>query len=108
MISAYEVHERGIKEVLKKIPDGANYYITFDADGMDPTIMPAVNAPTPGGLTWIQVRELIHGIVNKGRVIGFDLVEISPSYEKGNTTIIHAERLICNLIGAMVRANYFK
>ena len=60
---------------------------------------------------WInldQVRELIHGIVNKGRVIGFDLVEISPSYEKGNTTIIHAERLICNLIGAMVRANYFK
>ena len=107
LISAYEVHDIGVKEVLKKIPDGANYYITFDADGMDPTIMPAVNAPTPGGLNWLQVRELIHGIVNKGRVIGFDLVEISPSFEKGNTTIIHAERLICNLIGAMVRANYF-
>ena len=102
-----QVHDIGVKEVLKKIPDGANYYITFDADGMDPTIMPAVNAPTPGGLNWLQVRELIHGIVNKGRVIGFDLVEISPSFEKGNTTIIHAERLICNLIGAMVRANYF-
>ena len=107
LISAYEVHDIGVKEVLKKIPDGANYYITFDADGMDPTIMPAVNAPTPGGLNWLQVRELIHGIVNKGRVIGFDLVEISPSFEKGNTTIIHAERLICNLIGAMVTANYF-
>ena len=49
----------------------------------------------------------MHGIVKKGRVVGFDLVEISPSFEKGNTTMIHAERLICNLIGAMVRAGYY-
>ena len=46
--------------------------------------------------------------MKKGRVIGFDLVEISPSFEKGNTTgAIHAERLICNFIGAMVRAGYY-
>ena len=43
----------------------------------------------------------------KRRVIGFDLVEISPSFEKGNTTLVHAERLICNFIGAMVRAGYY-
>ena len=108
LISAYEVHEIGIKNILDKIPDGSNFYITVDADGMDPTIMPAVNAPTPGGLNWLQIRELIHGLVNKGRVIGFDLVEISPSLEKGNSTLIHSERLICNLIGAMVRADYYK
>ena len=29
-----------------------------EADGLDPTIMPAVNAPTPGGLTWIQIHKL--------------------------------------------------
>ena len=107
LISAYEVHDAGIKNILKKIPDGSNFYITVDADGMDPTIMPAVNAPTPGGLNWIQIRELIHGIVKKGRVVGFDLVEISPKFEKGNITFVHAERLICNFIGAMVRAGYY-
>ena len=107
LISAYEVHDVGIKNILKKIPDGSNFYITVDADGMDPTIMPAVNAPTPGGLNWMQIRELIHGIVKKGRVVGFDLVEISPKFEKGNTTFVHAERLICNFIGAMVRAGYY-
>ena len=107
LISAYEVHEIGIKNVLKKIPNGANFYITVDADGMDPTIMPAVNAPTPGGLNWVQIRELIHGIVKKGKVVGFDLVEISPSFEKGNITLVHAERIICNFIGAMVRAGYY-
>ena len=107
LISAYEVHDVGIKNILKKIPDGSNFYITVDADGIDPTIMPAVNAPTPGGLNWMQIRELIHGIVKKGRVVGFDLVEISPKFEKGNTTFVHAERLICNFIGAMVRAGYY-
>ena len=95
-------------EVLNKNPNRRRYYITIDADGMDPTIMPAVNAPTPGGLNWLQIREFIHGIVGKGLVLGLDLVEISPSYEKGNTTFIHAERLLCNFIGAIVRANYFE
>ena len=107
LISAYEVHDVGIKNILKKIPNDSNFYITVDADGIDPTIMPAVNAPTPGGLNWMQIRELIHGIVKKGRVVGFDLVEISPKFEKGNTTFVHAERLICNFIGAMVRAGYY-
>ena len=107
LISAYEVHDVGVKNILKKIPDDSNFYITVDADGIDPTIMPAVNAPTPGGLNWMQIRELIHGIVKKGRVVGFDLVEISPKFEKGNTTFVHAERLICNFIGAMVRAGYY-
>ena len=107
LISAYEVHDVGIKNILKKIPDDSNFYITVDADGIDPTIMPAVNAPTPGGLNWMQIRELIHGIVKKGRVVGFDLVEISPKFEKGNTTLVHAERLICNFIGSMVRAGYY-
>ena len=79
-----------------------------NADGMDPIVMPAVNAPTPGGLTWLQIREFIHGIVNKGRVLGIDLVEISPQFEKGNITFIHAERLLCNFIGATVRADYFE
>ena len=104
---AWELLRSFPKDVLNKIPDGRHYYITIDADGMDPTIMPAVNAPTPGGLNWLQLREFIHGIVKKGRVLGLDLVEISPSYEKDNTTFIHAERLLCNFIGAIVRANYF-
>ncbi len=36
-----------------------------------------------------------------------DLVEIAPSYDMGITTLVHAERLICNFIGATVRAGYY-
>jgi len=69
--------------------------------------MPAVMAQTPGGLTWFQIRKLVHGLVNKGRVLGMDLVEIAPGHDVGNITMIHAERLICNFIGACVRAAYY-
>lgn len=107
IITAYEMHDIGIDAVLDRIPDGGPYYLTIDADGLDPTIMPAVVAQTPGGLNWLQARRLIHGLINKGRVVGMDLVEIAPKYDVGNITMVHAERLICNFIGAAVRAGYF-
>ncbi len=107
IISAYEMHDIGMDAVLDRIPDGGPYYLSIDADGIDPTIMPAVMAPTPGGLSWVQIRKLIHGLVNKGRVLGMDLVEIAPMHDVGNITMVHAERLICNFIGASVRARYY-
>ncbi|MCH8945225.1 MAG: agmatinase [Proteobacteria bacterium] len=107
IITAYEMHEMGMAAVLERIPDGGPYYLTIDADGIDPTIMPAVVAQTPGGLDWIQIRTLVHGLVGKGRVLGMDIVEIAPQYDVGNITMVHAERLICNFIGATVRADYY-
>ena len=107
IITAYEMHEMGMAAVLERIPDGGPYYLTIDADGIDPTIMPAVVAQTPGGLDWVQMRTLVHGLVGKGRVLGMDIVEIAPQYDVGNITLVHAERLICNFIGATVRAEYY-
>ena len=107
IVTAYELHDIGMAAVLERIPDGGPYYLTIDADGLDPTIMPAVMAPTPGGLDWLQIRSLLHGLVRKGRVLGMDLVEIAPSYDVRNLTLIYAERLICNFIGAAVRAGYY-
>lgn len=108
IITAYELHETGMAAVLDRIPDGGPYYLTVDADGLDPAIMPGVISQTPGGLDWFQARALIHGLVKKGRVVGMDLVEIAPSFDVGKTTLIHAERLICNFIGAAVRAGYYR
>lgn len=107
IISAYDMHDTGMEAVLDRIPDGGPYYLTIDADGIDPAIMPGVMAQTPGGLSWVQIRKLIHGLVKKGRVLGMDLVEIAPKYDIGNITMIHAERMICNFIGATVRAGYY-
>lgn len=107
LIPDIELQSVGMEAVLKRIPDGGNYYLTIDADGVDPTIMPAVAGPAPGGVTYPQMRTLIHGLVGKGRVLGMDIVEITPKRDVNGITAITAGRLICNLIGKAVRAGYF-
>ena len=66
--------------------------------------MPAVAAPVPGGLLFHQVRELIHGLAAKGRVVGMDLVEVAPARDVNGISCITAGRLVVNLIGALARA----
>jgi agmatinase len=107
IVTAYELHEAGMDAILERIPDGGRYYLTIDADGLDPSIMPAVAGPAPGGVTFVQARKLIHGLVRKGRVVGMDIVEITPSFDVNRISAITAGRLIVNLIGAAVRAGYF-
>ncbi len=108
LIPDIELQEIGMKAVLNRIPNHSNYYLTIDADGVDPTIMPAVAGPAPGGVTYDQMRTLIHGLVDKGRVVGMDIVEITPKRDLNGITAITAGRFICNLIGKAVRAQYFQ
>ena len=108
LISAYELHELGVKAILDRIPNNGKYYLSIDADGMDPTVMPAVDGPAPGGLNFIQMREIIKGLVLKGRVVGMDIVEIQPAKDTATKlTCVTAGRLIVNLIGWSIKAGYF-
>lgn len=107
LIPDIELQDIGMKAVLDRIPDGGTYYLTVDADGMDPTIAPAIAGPAPGGVTYPQMRILIQGLVEKGRVAGMDIVEITPKRDVNAITCVTAVRLICNLIGKAVRAGYF-
>ena len=107
LIPDIELQEVGMKTILDRIPDGGNYYLTIDADGVDPTIMPAVAGPAPGGVNYPQMRTLIQGLVKKSNVVGMDIVEITPSRDINGITAVTAGRFICNLIGSAVRAGYF-
>ena len=108
IITAYEVHEKGMDSVLDRIPTNERYYLTIDADGIDPTVMPAVGAPAPGGLLFHQVRRLIHGLVQKGQLLGMDIVEITPKRDINGISSLTAGQLILNFIGAAARAGYFR
>lgn len=68
-------------------------YISFDIDGIDPSFAPGTGTPEVGGLTSIQGLEIIRGC--KGlRLIGGDVVEVSPPYDiSGNTSQLAANYL---------------
>ena len=53
-------------------------YITICLDGFDPSIMPAVGTPEPGGLGWYDVLRIVRRVAETRHVVGFDVVELFP------------------------------
>lgn len=53
-------------------------FITVDLDVFDPSIMPATGTPEPGGLLWYDALCVLRKIIEKKRVVGFDVVELCP------------------------------
>ncbi len=53
-------------------------YITFDLDGLDPSIMPSTGTPEPGGLSWYESLRLLRLVAERRRIVGFDVVELCP------------------------------
>ncbi|MGB2706086.1 MAG: agmatinase [Candidatus Omnitrophota bacterium] len=64
------------KEAARSLTD--TVYITIDLDVLDPSIMPSVGTPEPGGLGWYEFMDLLKRIAKEKKVIGFDVVELSP------------------------------
>lgn len=76
----FDVSMRREKNWIDRIVDslGETVYITIDADGMDPAIMPAVGTPEPGGLSWYEMLALLRAVMSARKVVGCDLVELCP------------------------------
>ncbi|WP_313665475.1 arginase family protein [Shinella sp.] len=102
-VTARQVHSQGVEAALRRIPKGANVVITLDCDGLNPSIMPGVIAPSPGGLTYTQVIDIIAGVGNRARIAGFDVVEFYPPADLGSLTALTAARFLVNVIGQVAR-----
>ena len=66
-----------IGKIMKAIST-SNVYITLDVDGLDPSFMPATGTPVQGGLDWYFTHQLLQEIFLSRKVIGADIVEVSP------------------------------
>lgn len=99
--TAGDVIRDGWRAPLATIPEGAAVYISIDADGMDPTEMPGVLAPSPGGLLFREVAPVLREVAERHVVVGMDVVEIAPSVDSPNgITCITAGRLLLTVLAA--------
>lgn len=57
---------------------GEKVYVSIDLDVFNPSEMPSVGTPEPGGLSWYQVVKLLSKVSEK-KVVGFDVVELCPN-----------------------------
>lgn len=54
-------------------------YISFDVDGLDPSIMPATGTPVPGGLGYYQALNIVRSAMKGRNCVGMDIVELAPN-----------------------------
>jgi len=98
ILSVRQIRQLGLKETLAKIPDGGQFYITVDTDAFDASIAPGTCIPSHGGFLYYEVAELLQGIAKKGKVVGMDIVELTPAKDPSGITAILAARIIYDVI----------
>ncbi|MBE9223155.1 agmatinase [Cyanobacterium stanieri LEGE 03274] len=86
-----------INQALDKITT-KKVFITIDLDGLDPSFMPGVGTPEPGGLDWYQILAFMRAIFNGFEVIGCDVMELAPTKDSVVSEFT-AAKLIYKLIG---------
>jgi len=75
---ADDIHdgEAWMDDVLARL--GEDVYITFDVDGLDPSLVPSTGTPEPGGLGWYPVLKLLRRVFRERTVHACDVVELAP------------------------------
>lgn len=64
---------------LARFVKGKNVFLTIDLDGLDPSIMPAVGTPEPGGISWERTLEIVRVVTDNAKGVPvFDVVELAP------------------------------
>ena len=96
-----------MNEIRGTIGSETPVYLTFDIDGLDPSVAPGTGTPEPGGLSASQGLEVIRGCFGLN-LVGCDLMEVSPPYDSsGNTALLAANLLfemLCSLPGCIRRS----
>ena len=95
-----------VQRTIEHLP--GEVYLTFDIDGLDPTLCPSTGTPVPGGLSWDEAMLILCELAGSGRrVVGLDLNEVSagprgdPGGESWDAMI--GARLLYRSIGYALR-----
>jgi agmatinase len=89
-----------VDNIVSVLP--AKIYLSWDIDGLDPTLCPHTGTPVPGGLSFHEAVGLLEGIGRAGKqIVGFDLNEVAPGDDEWDGNV--AARLLYKMIGWMLR-----
>lgn len=96
LVTAREIRERGVAWLLEQMPADASVFVSFDCDGLDPSVAPAVSAPAPGGLSYGEAADVLSGIGR--RLAGAAFTEYVPALDVNEITALVIARLIGRLL----------
>jgi agmatinase len=103
-VSVRQVRKLGLAATLARIPADVPLYVTIDIDGFCPSIAPGTGTPSHGGFLYYEVLEILQGVARRQPIVGIDLVEVAPDYDRDGTTAILAAQVLLNILGFIFHA----
>jgi agmatinase len=103
LVTAAELRERGVPWLIDQIPADAPVFISFDCDGLDPAVCPAVSAAAPGGLSYAEAADLLGGIAQRRTLAGAAFTELVPELDLNEISALVVTRLVMRLLGGLAR-----
>lgn len=95
---AGEPFARTAAAIVEALPRAV--YVSFDIDGLDPSLCPHTGTPVPGGLSFREAVFLLAEVAKSGRtIVGFDLNEVAPGPDGDEWDANVGARLLYKLIG---------
>ncbi|MFH1753109.1 MAG: agmatinase [Candidatus Omnitrophota bacterium] len=98
IFNVYDIQD--IPNWKEKIRDALteDVYLSIDLDVFDPSIMPSVGTPEPGGMGWYEVLDLIRYMIQYKNIVGMDVVELCPIQQMIAPDFL-AAKLIYRILG---------
>ncbi len=99
VVTSEEFHHKGlgpVQKILKKFL-GRPTYVSLDVDVVDPAFAPGTGTPQVGGLSSAQIIDLVRALTGQ-KIIGADVVEVSPPYDSSEITSLLAANLMYELL----------
>lgn len=99
LVTAGELRGRGVPWLLDRLPADASVFLSFDYDGLDPSVFPAVSAVAPGGLSYDEAWNVVTGL--GPRIVGAAFTEFVPDMDPDHRSATAAVRLVIGAISAV-------
>ena len=100
VIPMKEVRKIGFQKVMERIHERTKdkpVFVSYDIDFVDPAYAPGTGTPEVGGPTSYEALEYVRGLDGLN-VVGFDLVEVLPSYDANEITAVLASSIMYEMI----------
>jgi agmatinase len=97
-VSVYDILETPLWKDVITDSLTENVYVTIDLDVFDPSLMPAVGTPEPGGIGWYETLDLLREVAKDKKIVGFDVVELCPIEGQVASDFL-AAKLVYRLLG---------
>lgn len=102
-----QVDRRGVYDCMREAIDIASggtdgIHVSFDVDGMDPSIAPGVGTPVHGGLSYRETHTIMELIAEGGQLVSLEVAEVNPILDVRNTTAEVAVEMVASAFGKRI------